>query len=130
MMRKAFSISLVSLLLLAFTGISVNYAVTRDVVGSGAQNANSTSYAFTATLGQTAVGLGSSSSYDICHGFWCELIAIIPPTGPTIVPIGPAILTYRFTFDHLGIAAAVLMLAVLAMARTIYTRTHELWRPA
>jgi hypothetical protein len=127
MMRRALIISCTSLLLLAFTGVSVNYAVTRDVISGGAQTANSTSYAFTATLGQPNVGTGSSSSYDICHGFWCELAAVIPPTGPTIVPIGPAILIYRFTFDHIGIAALALLLLVLFLARQTYNRTRQIW---
>lgn len=130
MMRRALIISCTSLLLLAFTGISVNYAVTRDVFGSGAQTASSSSYAVTATIGQPNVGTGSSADYDICHGFWCELAAVIPPTGPTIVPIGPAILIYRFTFDHIGIAALALLLLVLFLARQTYNRTRQTWGAA
>lgn len=129
MKRRTISICLISVALMAFMGTSVNYAVTRDVIGSGAQSASSISYSFNATVGQPNIGTGASADYDICHGFWCKLAAI-PPTIPTIVPIGPAILIYRFTFDHIGIAFAVLLMVVLAMVRTLYNRTHQLWRPA
>lgn len=125
--NKAFIIA-TSLMLVAFTGMSVNYDVTRDVIGSGAQAAISSSYAFNATVGQPNVGTGSSADYDICHGFWCDLV--IPPTGPTIVPIGPAILIYRFTFDHIGIASLALLLLVLFLARQTYNRTRQTWGAA
>jgi hypothetical protein len=44
-----------------------------QVISSGGTEATSTSFNLKGTLGQTAVGYGSSANYGLSHGFWKEL---------------------------------------------------------
>jgi hypothetical protein len=117
-------------LLLAFIGASVDYAITRDVIGGGGQAVSSTDYGMDATIGQPAIGQSSSSDYGWCHGFWCGPVQVTPTPTPTpgpSVPVGPALLRYQFTFDHVGIAAGTITLVVLFAARWLYDTTLQLW---
>ncbi|MEE9442813.1 MAG: dockerin type I repeat-containing protein [candidate division Zixibacteria bacterium] len=43
-----------------------------QVISSGSGKSTSTTYTLIGTAGQTAVGFGSSTSYDLNHGFWKE----------------------------------------------------------
>ncbi len=43
-----------------------------QVISSGGTNGSSTNFQLNGTLGQTAVGYGSSASYGLSHGFWQE----------------------------------------------------------
>ncbi len=40
------------------------------ISSGGSQNGSSATYRLSATVGQTAVGMGSSATYDMNHGFW------------------------------------------------------------
>ena len=48
------------------TGEEINW----QVISSGATDGASTSYEMKGTLGQSAVGFGSSASYGLSQGFW------------------------------------------------------------
>ena len=50
------------------TGEEINW----QVISSGGTEGTSTNYTLKGTLGQTAVGTGSSTSYGLSHGFWQE----------------------------------------------------------
>ncbi len=54
------------------TGEQINW----QVISSGGTKGSSTSYRLNGTLGQTAVGYGSSASYGLSHGFWQEFGAV------------------------------------------------------
>jgi hypothetical protein len=41
------------------------------LIGGGGGPAGSTHYAVNFTVGQTAIGVASSSSYQACLGYWC-----------------------------------------------------------
>jgi len=41
-----------------------------QVISSGGISGSSTNYNLSGTVGQTAVGTGSSASYDLSHGYW------------------------------------------------------------
>lgn len=43
-----------------------------QVISSGGTEATSTNFALKGTVGQTAVGHGSSANYGLSHGFWQE----------------------------------------------------------
>jgi hypothetical protein len=47
-----------------------------QVISSGGTRGTSTNYVLTGTVGQTAVGYGSSTNFRLSHGFWQEF-------GPT-----------------------------------------------
>jgi hypothetical protein len=51
-----------------------------QVIAGGGGTGSSASYTLGGTVGQTAVGAGSSDSYVLSHGFWQEFGAP-PPTG-------------------------------------------------
>ena len=51
---------------------SDNYAINRDVVGSGGGPGASASFALKGTIGQGVVGSPSSASYGLCSGYWCD----------------------------------------------------------
>ena len=57
----------------ARAGFSANYATPAQVLASGGQSATSANYAIVSTAGQPAIGLGSSLSYSLCSGFWCQV---------------------------------------------------------
>ena len=50
------------------TGEEINW----DVISSGGTFGSSTNYAIRGTVGQTAVGYGSSTNYGVSHGYWHE----------------------------------------------------------
>jgi hypothetical protein len=50
------------------TGEEINW----QVISSGGTDGASTSYQMKGTLGQPAVGFGSSASYGMSHGYWQE----------------------------------------------------------
>jgi hypothetical protein len=50
------------------TGEQINW----QVISSGGTEGASTNFMLKGTLGQTAVGFGSSASYGLSHGFWQE----------------------------------------------------------
>ena len=50
------------------TGEGINW----QVISSGGTEGTSTNYTLKGTLGQTAVGYGSSTNYGLSHGFWQE----------------------------------------------------------
>ena len=50
------------------TGEEINW----QVISSGGTEGTSTNFTLRGTLGQTAVGYGSSASYGLSHGFWQE----------------------------------------------------------
>jgi hypothetical protein len=50
------------------TGEEINW----QVISSGGTEGMSTNFVLKGTLGQTAVGFGSSASYGLSHGFWQE----------------------------------------------------------
>lgn len=54
------------------TGEEINW----QVISSGGTEGTSTNYILNGTLGQTAVGFGSSTNYGLSHGFWQQF-------GPT-----------------------------------------------
>jgi hypothetical protein len=43
-----------------------------QVISSGGTKGTSTNYVLTGTVGQTAVGYGSSANHGLSHGFWQE----------------------------------------------------------
>ncbi len=53
---------------------SANYRLDwfTPLTGGGGGPAGSASYAVNLTVGQTAVGSASSSSYQACLGYWCR----------------------------------------------------------
>jgi len=48
-------------------GEEINWQV---ISGGGSMNGTSASYILSGTLGQTAIGSGSSAAYAVRHGFW------------------------------------------------------------
>ena len=46
-----------------------------QVISAGATDGNSTSYGVKGTVGQIVIGEGSSSSYDLRHGYWQNFAA-------------------------------------------------------
>ena len=54
------------------TGEEINW----QVISSGGTEGTSTNFALKGTVGQTAVGFGSSTNFRLSHGFWQEF-------GPT-----------------------------------------------
>jgi len=119
--RRQVVIAALSILLIAAVGASLDYTIDQDVLGSGAHNATSADYALEATLGQPATGLSASQNYDLCSGFWCDVNA-----SSTAV-FGKATILYRWTFDEIGISAAMLALITLFAGRWLYDLTNTLW---
>jgi len=72
--KKIFHISLITVISLCFiTVIAGNRAgeeINWQVISSGGKSGSSTNYNLCGTVGQTAVGTGSSASYDLSHGYW------------------------------------------------------------
>jgi len=128
-MRFRTPLVVASLLMLAFIGFSVDYAITRDVIGNGGQHSSSGDYAADATLGQAVIGHALSEDYGLCHGFWCNLATPTPTPTPTPggVPVGDATLMYTWNFDEIGITSGTLMLLTLFAARWMYDGTLQLW---
>ena len=56
------------------TGEEINW----QVISSGGSEGTSTNYNLNGTAGQTAIGVGSSGSYGLSHGYWQTFI-----TDPT-----------------------------------------------
>lgn len=48
------------------TGEEINW----QVISSGGAKGTSANYILNGTVGQTAVGTGSSTNYDVSHGYW------------------------------------------------------------
>ncbi len=59
------------------TGEQINW----QVISSGGTEGSSTSFRLMGTVGQTAVGTGSSDSYGLSHGYWQDFAGgcCIPP---------------------------------------------------
>ena len=113
-------------------GLSQDYFISRDVIGSGGQRTSSGDYAADATLGQAVIGHALSEDYGLCHGFWCNLATPTPIPTPTPtpgpgVPVGAATLVYSWNFDEIGTASGTLMLLTLFAARWLYDGTLQLW---
>jgi len=108
-------------------GLSQNYAIPRDVIGSGGQRASSGDYAADATLGQAVIGHALSEDYGLCHGFWCNLATPTPTPTPGGVPVGKSTLMYTWNFDEIGAAAGASLLVTLFAARWLYDGTLQLW---
>ena len=77
MKRITLFLILVLLFILAGSALameSTNYRLDwfTPLTGSGG-NSNSTNYAVNFTVGQSAIGVGSSTNYDGCLGFWCGI---------------------------------------------------------
>lgn len=75
--RKA-SILLISAALLLLTSVALANgppSLVRWVIGGGGGHAETPPYALDFTLGQSVVGVVSSSPYELCLGFWCETAA-------------------------------------------------------
>ena len=79
MKRTALLLVLASLFMLAFNLLggmsSTNYRLDWYVLltGDGGEATKSTNYAVTSTIGQTAIGLSSSSNYSAGLGYWYGL---------------------------------------------------------
>jgi hypothetical protein len=76
--RRFFSLLIVLLCLLwlangVWAMSSTNYGLNWFVplTGSGGP-ANSTNYSINVTVGQTAIGLSTSTNYGGCLGYWCN----------------------------------------------------------
>ena len=110
-------------------GLSQDYHIPRDVIGSGGQRSSSGDYVSDATLGQAVIGHALSEDYGLCHGFWCNLATPTPTPTPTPggVPIGDATLMYTWNFDEIGAAAGASLLVTLFAARWLYDGMLQLW---
>jgi len=49
---------------------SANYRIESDVIGIGGNSSGSASYNISDTLGQSVIGLGTSTNYKVQEGFW------------------------------------------------------------
>jgi hypothetical protein len=56
----------------AETGRADNYDIKWQVISSGGTDGASASFKLSGTVSQTAVGIGSSESFTVSHGFWQE----------------------------------------------------------
>ena len=79
MKRTMILLTLAALLLLAGTALamrSTNYWLDwfTPLTSGGGGPAGSASYAVNLTVGQTAIGSASSSSYQACLGYWCGAV--------------------------------------------------------
>lgn len=45
-----------------------------QVIGSGASNSSSTNYGLLGTVGQVAIGIGTSTSFIVRHGYWQDFL--------------------------------------------------------
>ena len=77
MKRITLFLILVLLFILAGSALameSTNYRLDwfTPLTGSGG-NSNSTNYAVNFTVGQSAIGAGSSTNYEGCLGYWCGI---------------------------------------------------------
>lgn len=50
-----------------------------QVIGSGASNSSSTNYGLLGTVGQVAIGVGTSTSFIVRHGYWQDFL--VGPQG-------------------------------------------------
>lgn len=79
-----------------------------QVISSGSTNdGNSTSFRLSTTVGQTAVGMGSSTNFGLSHGFWQEFggggTCCIPPIRGDVNydSVGPNIQDLTFLVAYL-----------------------------
>jgi hypothetical protein len=75
---KIVTLTSVLLLVLASTssaGSSTQYAIEWDVVSAGGTPMASSTYGLMGTVGQPSQGSSSSSSYVLCAGYWCGIVA-------------------------------------------------------
>ncbi len=77
-MKAKIALSLSFLIVLSIVGgalamSSTNYRLDwfTPLTGGGGGPANSTNYAVNFTVGQSAIGVASSTNYGICLGYWC-----------------------------------------------------------
>jgi hypothetical protein len=80
MKDKAKIITLTALILLVLAstssaGSSTQYAIEWDVVSAGGTPMDSSTYGLAGTVGQSAQGSSSSTSYALCAGYWCGVTA-------------------------------------------------------
>ena len=73
------------------------------VVSAGGVRGTSPSYALTGTVGQTAVGLGSSTNFKINQGFWQNFVtactACGDANGDAVVDISDAVFLIAYIFS-------------------------------
>lgn len=50
-----------------------------QVIGSGASNSSSTNYGLLGTVGQVAIGIGTSTNFIVRHGYWQDFL--VGPQG-------------------------------------------------
>ena len=77
---------LLTLILLLLVGVvSAQNAASIDwrVIGGGGGHAEAGIYALDATIGQAVVGQVVTPPYELCAGFWCGAVAVIPQVSPT-----------------------------------------------
>jgi hypothetical protein len=79
MKRTMMFLALAALFLLAGNALAMSSANYRldwytPLTSSGGGPAGSASYAVNLTVGQTAIGFASSSSYQACLGYWCGAV--------------------------------------------------------
>jgi len=76
MKRTALLLTIATLLLLAGRALAMSSANYRlgwfvPLTGGGGGPASSTNYAVNFTVGQSAIGMASSTNYGGCLGYWC-----------------------------------------------------------
>jgi len=77
MKRPAFLLALILLLFLLTNAVSAmestNYRLEwfTPLTGGGGGAASSTNYAINVTVGQSVIGVGSSTNHAVCLGYWC-----------------------------------------------------------
>jgi len=77
--RVTVLLALTAILLLASSALAMSSTHYRldwftPMTGGGGAPASSASYAVNFTVGQTAIGVASSSSYRACLGYWCGAV--------------------------------------------------------
>ena len=77
--RVTVLLALTAILLLAGSALAMSSTSYRldwftPMTGGGGAPASSASYAVNFTVGQTAIGVASSSSYRACLGYWCGAV--------------------------------------------------------
>lgn len=86
----AFSLAILLILLLvgvAWAGSSANYAIDWWVFSGGGAPASSSSVSLNGSLGQTAVGLSSSSNVSLNAGYWRSALAPPPDNNLIYLPV-------------------------------------------
>jgi hypothetical protein len=70
--------ALLSILLLTSLALaSGSYSINWWVVGGGGGPISGGGYAINSTIGQPVVGVAKDTSYELCSGFWCGVVAVV-----------------------------------------------------